>query len=477
MSDSNDSDSNKSQHQIQVLEANELARCRLHYLKKSFKQYNSLYEGYLHQHYLFVTLSGVVVLFGFIIIFLKFEGQQSLLYSFKFIQSGFASVVSGGGIIGFGSTILFSKNGASDGSTKDEFKDEAIRLCVERDLGEKIDKTTKKLREKKYALQTAKSWQAIWSIYASIIVLILVGIDFFGFLPDIEYIDIGLDLLLSLGGMYFFGCVCMLYILLSTPRDKLEKNRFILYVFVVPCAFWDGLISTDGDHWVKEVYLSQDERAEIMYLLRGVNPEISHLRIERFYNELKSNLPSEKTPLMNDKQDKHKTDFVNSIDQIESKARQEVLIKYFELGEELSKWLNNDDSDKPDNPDNTDNSGIAGIINKFRRSIKSDKKEIKKYYLDFQRFHRGITLPEFFEKNTRPKELIDKEIKTAHNALKVYSVFNGIKQIDPVGSDKLINRIKTFSASSIGEFTRNEIFNIIDNYTKDFERTNRPNKH
>src|SRR3954451_8339037 len=78
---------------ILELEARELAKHRLRHLKDSFEEYISVYDNYLQRHYLIVALCGVVILIGVVIIILKVEGKESLLNSFKAIQSSFASLI------------------------------------------------------------------------------------------------------------------------------------------------------------------------------------------------------------------------------------------------------------------------------------------------------------------------------------------------------------------------------------------------
>ncbi|RIA81252.1 hypothetical protein C1645_790831 [Glomus cerebriforme] len=475
------SDSSKDEPQqihIIELEAQELAKHRLRHLKDSFEEYNSLYKDYLQRHYLIISLCGVVSLFGIVIVFLKAEGKESLLYSFKALQSSFASLISGGSIIAFGSSILFPDKKASSDDSKDEPKVDAIRLCIERDLGEILDKTTKKLREKKDNLERAKSWQSIWAILGSIVVLFLVGIDFFGFLPDVKYIDIGLDCFLSLTGVYFLSCACILNSVLSNPIEKLEKNHLILFFLVIPCAYFDGLIRDeisiskilkytfrpreDDEHWIKEAYLSSDEKVEIMYLLRGLNPDLFHLRVKKFCKEIKeesisAEYSTEETPLIVSQpvDSTGQLEFIKSVNEIKSEANRKVLNKYFSLGEALAECLENpQNSQRVPNKD----SDIEDIVKKFSY-IESDVKEICKHYIKLKEVGRGLTLTEFFDKHSRKikQNLFTEEINVAHNALKVYSIFKGIGK-------KRINQIKTVSASSIGKFTRNEIIKIIGKY-------------
>ncbi len=457
------SDSSKDEpQQILELEAQELAKHRLRHLKDSFEEYNDVYTNYLHRHYLIVSLCGVVILFGIIIFFLKAKGKESLLHSFKALQSSFASLISGGSIIGFGSRIFFSNKKTSDDS-KDEPKKEAIRLCIKGNLGEKLDKTTKKLLDKKGNLERAMSWQSIWAIFGSIVVLFLVGIDFFGFLPNIKYIDMGLDVVLSVTGVCFSYCACVLQSVLSEPIEELEKSRLKLFFTVIPCAWMDGLMYSDeitiltimdyaihpkksrNEPWVKESYLSSDERVEIMVLLRGLNPDISHLGVDKFYKELMiPENPTEKSPLV--------VGFIDSVNEIESKARQEVLEKYFILGEALAECLKNQRKPK--------DRSVEVIVEKFS-SIKFDE-EICKHYINLDIFGRGLTLSEFFDRHSRkrPQNLLPEEIKCAHNALKVYSIFN---EINGIGKGN-IKRIKMVSVSSIGNFTKNEIIDIIEKF-------------
>ena len=79
-----------------MLEQRELAKHRLRQLKDSFEAYTAVYNNYLQRHYLILALCSVVILIGIIIVFLKLVGKESLLNTFKAIQSSFASVVSGG---------------------------------------------------------------------------------------------------------------------------------------------------------------------------------------------------------------------------------------------------------------------------------------------------------------------------------------------------------------------------------------------
>ncbi|CAG8663551.1 4165_t:CDS:2 [Rhizophagus irregularis] len=392
------------------------------------------------------------------------------------LQSSFASLSSGAGIIAYGSDIFFPKKKARANESKDEPNDgpndepkaEVIRLSIERNLGEKLDRTTNKLRDKRHDLEKAMSWLSIWAIFASIIILLLVGIDFFGLLPDIKYLDIGLDLFLSITGAYCLFCTHTLKTVLTSPRGKLESSHLILFVFVIPCASLVGLLDDDvwigsiifgffapcyykGKHWVKEVYLSPDEKVEIQYLLHGLNPDLSLLRINKFCKEFILENPANES----------KSKFVEKVNEIESKSKKEILYKHFELGKALVDHIFSEAEDK--SPEESVDEKIVDIVKKF--SLKSfffhpDVKIIKQHYMEFSEFQRGLTLAEFFDRypQIRHRELISKEIDAAHNALKVYSIFNDEKGI---GKDK-IKLTKTFSDSSIGKLTRNEIFNIIE---------------
>jgi hypothetical protein len=226
----------ESQHVVYVLEERELAKHRLCHLKDSYDEYLTTYNQYLIQHKLIIALCGVVILFGIVIAFLKIVGKEDLLYSFKAIQSYFVSLVSVGSIVAFGGKFLFSDKKPPTGNTKCDPKNDAIRLCIKGELGEKIDDTTKKLVRRKINLGRAKSMQTIWATLSSIVVLFLVGVDYYGFLPG-KYLSIGLDCFLSLTGIYFLICACIFYCILSYPREEVEKNNFILYFFVIPCAF------------------------------------------------------------------------------------------------------------------------------------------------------------------------------------------------------------------------------------------------
>ena len=114
------------------------------------------------------------------------------------------------------------------------------------------------------------------------------------------------------------------------------------------------------------------------------------------------------------------------------------------------------------NLDNTKNKKkyIEEIVNKFTKI--EDTKKIRDRYIDLE---RGFTLVEFFNKNPKEKQDLDlseEEIKAAHNALNVYTIFSRI------GRDK-IKQVKTFSVSSIGKFNRNEIIEIIKKFNKNNE--------
>jgi hypothetical protein len=353
-----DSNENESQ-QIYVLEAQELAKYRLRHLKQSFDEYVSSLESYTQRHYLIVAVCCVVIFFGFIIVILKLEGKESLLYNFQAIQSFSASLISGGSLAVYGSSILFSRDKKEEADeSKNEPKNEAIQLCTERELGRKIDKTTKKLRDKKNSLEVAKAWQSIWLSIASVAVLILVGFDFFSLLPDIKYFDIGLDLFISLIGSYLLYGISVLFAVLTNPREKSEEYHFSLFFIVIPCALSTGLMEgnegiiriiccafapcifkKDG-HWIKEVYLSPEERLEVMYLLRGLNPNIfeTDLGVKKFCEELIENHNenvNESSPLI------PKTTFIEKVNYIESDANRKVLNEYFYLGEALTECLKN----------------------------------------------------------------------------------------------------------------------------------------
>ncbi|PKY55289.1 hypothetical protein RhiirA4_474634 [Rhizophagus irregularis] len=461
-SDSSDSSKN-GPLEIDKLEARELAKHRLRQLTESNDEYRSLYDCFLQWHYLIVSVCGVVALFGITIAILKLMEKEILLDVFRLLQSSFASIISGGSIIALGSSYFFFDNDKDE--SKNEPKDEVIQLCMKGDLGEKLETTTMTLREKKNDLEQAMSWQSIWAIHASIAVLLLVGIDYFGLLPDIKYLDVGLDFLLSLTGIYYLFCECILKSVLSNPREELEQNHLILFLFVIPCALSVGLLESNETriwtiifyffrpyaskdrNWIKEVYLSRDEKVEIAYLLRGLDPDISLLKVKKFNEELNEN-----TPLQYNKKsvdDKSKS-FIESVNDIEFNANQQIFEEYYNLGEALEKCLRGNVS-----PGYSQRPEYKEIIEKFS-FIKSDVEKILNHYIDFYNSGSGLTLKKFFAKypKQKHKNLSDEEIYVAHNALKVYCIFNKI--------DKgKIEKFKKFPAHSIGKFTRNEIFEII----------------
>ncbi|POG74281.1 hypothetical protein GLOIN_2v1873721 [Rhizophagus irregularis DAOM 181602=DAOM 197198] len=427
-SDSSDSSKN-GPLEIDKLEARELAKHRLRQLTESNDEYRSLYDCFLQWHYLIVSVCGVVALFGITIAILKLMEKEILLDVFRLLQSSFASIISGGSIIALGSSYFFFDNDKDE--SKNEPKDEVIQLCMKGDLGEKLETTTMTLREKRNDLEQAMSWQSIWAIHASIVVLLLVGIDYFGLLPDIKYLDVGLDFLLSLTGIYYLFC------LLESDETRIWT---IIFYFFRPYASKDR-------NWIKEVYLSRDEKVEIAYLLRGLDPDISLLKVKKFNEELNEN-----TPLQYNKKsvdDKSKS-FIESVNDIEFNANQQIFEEYYNLGEALEKCLRGNVS-----PGYSQRPEYKEIIEKFS-FIKSDVEKILNHYIDFYNSGSGLTLKKFFAKypKQKHKNLSDEEIYVAHNALKVYCIFNKI--------DKgKIEKFKKFPAHSIGKFTRNEIFEII----------------
>ncbi|CAG8552432.1 9090_t:CDS:1 [Racocetra fulgida] len=461
---------------IHALEEEELAKHLLRHLKDVYEEYLDIFDKFLKRHYLIVALSGVVTLFGIVILVLKFYGMEGLLYSFKAVQSSFASLVSGGSIIAFGGSFLFtsSEKPTIDVQENDP-KDGAIKLCIERRLWEKLEETIKKLRKKRELLETVLGYQAFWSVMASIVVLILVGADFLGLYPDNIYVGIGLNCLLSLAGIYFIYCAFRLYSVVSTPRKVLQRNRWVFFLFVVPCSLMVGLTEwnwmilyyaitprilwgkKDGKNksledlqLIEDVNLSPDDKVEILCLLRGLNPDISHMRIERFCDELGIDKYPELIPLLgtNNMNYSSKSGFIESINKIESQAKNEIFEKYFYLGESLVKCLNSDSQDF--------NMNDEEIIRKFASIDSSAKKQI---YIHL--FKLGKELSEFFEHSPqeKPKNLFPEEIEVAQNAIKIYSIF--VK----IGIEK-IKLIRTFTVSTVGKFTNNEVKSIVATYKK-----------
>ena len=129
---------------------------------------------------------------------------------------------------------------------------------------------------------------------------------------------------------------------------------------------------------------------------------------------------------------------------------QRVLNEYFSFGEALVERL------KGQTPNDTQREqSIMEIVNKFPST---ETEEIRKHYIELDKFIRGLTLDEFFYNYPRKMQgLTAEEVTLAHNALKIYSIFNSI------GRDK-IKLIKTFSATTIGKFHRDEIVKIIHEF-------------
>jgi hypothetical protein len=295
----------------------ELYKFRLQLLKESFDDYCSVYDGYMLRYYFIIILCGTTIILGIIILILKIERKENLLEKFKTIQSSFASIISGGSVITYGtarSGILSSiktkmekvagwvteridpdKSDKPDKSY--EPKVGVIRFCVEEDLGTKLIERAKMLRERKEILEEVEEWQAIWAILASIFVLFLVFLDYLDFLPiEFEFIEIELYILLSLAGSYFLLCTYNLNAIISRPRSDLKNNRFIFFFFVIPCAYCVGLLNRkkvkvpwiilipiyfiiyfffckeSQGSWIKKINLSTDEKIEIRSLLQGLDP-------------------------------------------------------------------------------------------------------------------------------------------------------------------------------------------------------------
>ncbi|RGB33742.1 hypothetical protein C1646_669105 [Rhizophagus diaphanus] len=349
-SDSSDSSKNEPL-EIDKLEAQELAKHRIRHLIESNEEYCSLYDCFLQWHYLIVSVCGVVALFGIIIAILKFMEKEILLDGFRLLQSSFASIISGGGIIALGSNYFFLNKDKDE--SKSEPKDEVIQLY------------------------------------------------FFGLLLDIKYLDVGLDILLSLTGIYYLVCECIL-------KPYASKDR----------------------HWIKEVYLSPDKKVEIAYLLCGLNPDISLLRVNKFYKELRLSTATEKTPLLlhTKKSIDDKSEFIESVNDIEYKANRQIFEEFFYLGAVLAKCLGGEVPSKYSQRETE----YKEIIDKFS-FIKSDVEKIRKHYIVFDRFRSGLTLVEFFDKYPKQKheKLLPEVIEVAHNALKVYYIFSKI------GEDKI----------------------------------------
>src|SRR5207248_2178219 len=140
-------------------------------------------------------------------------------------------------------------------------------FCIEEKLGDKLREMTRKLQEKKDYLKRASLWQTKWAIIYSIIIFLLVMIDFFGFSLSDKYNvniffslsnGIELDCLISLIGIYFMTCACALHSVFTNPRKKLEKYRLIHFLFVI---HFNDLMNDnyDSGYWIKGVYLSLDE--------------------------------------------------------------------------------------------------------------------------------------------------------------------------------------------------------------------------
>jgi hypothetical protein len=185
------------------------------------------------------------------------------------------------------------------------------------------------------------------------------------------------------------------------------------------------------------------------------------LRINKFCKEFILENPANES----------KSEFVKKVNEIESESKKKILRKHFDLGKALVDQLFHE---KP--PVASVDEGIREIVEKF--SFKSNfifplfnpdvKSSIKQHYMEFSEFQRGLTLAEYFDRYpyTRHKKLLSKEIDAAHNALKIYSIFNDEndkgnddKGIKGIGECK-IELTKTLSDSFIGKLTRNEIHNI-----------------
>ncbi|KAF0532151.1 hypothetical protein F8M41_011429 [Gigaspora margarita] len=169
------------------------------------------------------------------------------------------------------------------------------------------------------------------------------------------------------------------------------------------------------------------------------------MKVEKFCDEL-GLVNTESTSLLGtNKNYSSKSRFIESINQIELRAKNEIFENYFNLGESLTKCLKINSQDF---------NNVIGkeIIRKFSSIDSSIKGQILTHFFDF-----GKELSGFFERypQKKPKNLLAEEIDVAHNALKIYNIFNEI------GKNK-IKQIKTFSVSTVGKFTKNEVNFIID---------------
>jgi hypothetical protein len=443
-------------------------------LKKISDEYKSLFDKCLYRNKLIAVFCGVVVLSGTIIIFLKIEERETLLHSFQAIRS-FASLISGSSIA-FGISIL-SKRPTTPEVAENYPDKNIIDRCVKTKLIGKLIDMCKELRKKKEILEHANFWQTTWAIIYSIITLILFGIDFFGFSSSkYQYSGVWIDCFLSLASIYFMCCVCVLYSILTFPPENIAKrNRLTLVLFVIPCVFFNGLVSDDagkkkifsevkmhwrkrsGD-WIKSVYYKEEEISD---LLDGLDPDIFKLKIEEpyiieeFCDELDLIRSDESTPLISANKSRAKPGFLETI---EFKANQEVIKSYFNFGKALAEFLRNQE----------DPQEFEEIIQKFSpiKSHVEDTKKILEYYFNppkegqyyFNPPKEGLELSEFFKIHPQKKPL-DEEIKISHGALKIYVIF------DAVGKGK-IDQIRKFSASTIGNFTKYDVFDIIKKANK-----------
>src|ERR1051325_108128 len=120
-------------------------------LKKISDEYKSLFDKCLYRNKLIAVFCGVVVLFGTIIIFLKIEERETLLYSFQAIRS-FASLISGSSILALGISIL-SKQPTTPEVAENYPDSTIIDRCVKAKLIEKLSVMCEELRKKKEYLE------------------------------------------------------------------------------------------------------------------------------------------------------------------------------------------------------------------------------------------------------------------------------------------------------------------------------------